>query len=332
MKSVSPTGSARKVSITIVIAYKYPNLQNDFDTFCTKYGLPKYTLNIISLGTKNDDGWAQEECLDVQWAYAMNPNADIRVIEAATSGFYDLLNAVKYASDETKGKTDIISMSWGADEFNGENRYDSYFSNPNICYLASSGDSNTCSWPSISPNVLACGGTTLNTTNSTKRISETTWTSAGCGISQYYSQPGYQQNVSGLTKYKNRTIPDISAVANPQTGVSIVYNGVVQKNIGGTSVSCPVLAGMLSIGIQKRLNANKYSLTTAPSKSSVRQINLLQQLLYKTIYGNSTSYKQTFYDVTTGKNGNYTSGGGIDMPTGLGVPYSDVLSQSIVNM
>jgi subtilase family serine protease len=336
--NIVPLPGVRKVSITIIIAFSYPNLQNDFNTFCKNNSLPPYKLNIVSLGNKQNQGWAIEECLDVQWAYGMNPNANIRVVEAASSSLGDLLGAINYANNPSNGITDIISMSWGANEFQGQTNYDSYFSNPNICYLAASGDANLANWPATSPNILACGGTTLNA-SSTKRISETTWSSAGCGVSKYYSKPLYQANIPQLSSFTNRCIPDLAAVANPSTGVQFVYGGNTYV-VGGTSVSTPVNAGMLSIAIQQRLNIGKNSITTSQALAPNNQTSpLLQNIIYQTIYTKNNNspnsifnYNTNFYDVTQGSDGNYTIiGGGIDVPTGLGVQNCASLAISIRN-
>jgi len=328
--------TTRKPVITIVIAYHYANLQKDFNTFCQNNNLPSYTLQIEDLGKGNTNqtsintGWAQEECLDVQWAYAMNPNAIIRVVAAKSSSPAHLFYAVQYAStSSTYGQVpDIISMSWGAPEFKGQNNYDSVFSNPNICYLAASGDSNYVGYPSSSPNVLSCGGTSLHLNNDNTRSRETTWPSAGCGASLYTSKPLYQKSINNITKYAKRCIPDIACVANPNTGVAVVYNSITYI-FGGTSVSTPMFAGILSLGIQNRLNKNKQPITTVLTNTN--QKNLLQNLLYTKIYNNGSNltYTNNFYDVTSGQDGNYLGGSNFDVPTGLGVPKVSALIQSI---
>jgi subtilase family serine protease len=333
---VLPKQSVRPVSITIVIAYTYPNLQNDFNLFCSSYGLPQSKLNIVTMpDAKQDSGWAQEECLDVQWCYAMNPNATIRVVEAKSAGFSDMVNALTYANNSKNGITDIISMSWGSNEFGRQqiNLDKQCFTNSSICYLAASGDTNSVSWPSTCPNVISCGGTTLNSnSNVTARDNETTWIYAGCGLSVVYDKPNYQFSLPTISKYTKRCIPDISAVANQSTGVSVVYNGKYYT-FGGTSVSTPVLAGVLSLGVQQRLNSGKSSITSVQTSST--QSNLLQNLLYKTIYSNPNSYRNNFYDVTKGIDGKdpsgkyYIAGSKHDIPTGLGVPLGNGFVTSV---
>ena len=337
---VYPT--SKKVSIAIIIAYHYNNLQKDFDTFCKQYGLPQYTLNIINLGkpTNVNSGWQLEECLDVQWSYAMNPNANISVIEAKSNTIYDLCNAVQYANNM---RTDIVSMSWGCSEFVGQSTFDSFsFSNPSVCYLAATGDLNVPCWPALSPNVIACGGTTLS---SISPLTQSTWVSAGCGVSNIYAMPNYQavpcKTSVTMKQYTKRCIPDISCVANPNLGVSVFYGGQWWV-VGGTSVSTPIIAGVLSIAVQTRINNKKVAITSAYTKT---QQNLLQNLLYITIYGNSyaqepnnqtlpptQAYSANFFDNINGSDGIYVASTGIDMAVGLGSPNWGNLVKSVALM
>jgi len=314
--------------VTITIAYTYPNLQKDFDTFCENYGLPLKKLKIVSLGTEEDSGWAMEECLDVQWVYAMNPNATIQVVEAASSSFDDMFAGVQYASNPPPGslltKPDIISMSWGAGESPAQTLYDKYFSDKSICYLASSGDNNFCCYPSTSKHLLSIGGTTLYLDPSNIRTKETTWMSAGCGVSSVFTKPSYQNDMTSLSKYGNRVIPDLSGVANASTGVCVVYGGSTSI-VGGTSVSCPIMAGILSIAFSYRKELNKKSFTTVEKEE-----NNLQKFLYK-LYKNKQVYSSNFYDITIGKDGDYQSEKGYDIATGLGVPIGATLIKTLID-
>jgi len=314
--------------VTITIAYTYPNLQKDFDTFCKKYGLPLKKLKIVSLGTEEDSGWAMEECLDVQWVYAMNPNATIQVVEAASSSFDDMFAGVQYASNPPTGsplkKPDVISMSWGAGESLIQTFYDKYFSDKSICYLASSGDNNFCCYPSTSNNVLSIGGTTLYLDGNNNRTKETTWMSAGCGVSSVFTKPSYQNNMILLNKYKKRVIPDVSGVANASTGVCVVYDGSTYI-VGGTSVSCPIMAGILSIAFSYRKELKKKSFTTVNGVN-----NNLQKFLYN-LQKTPQVYTTNFYDIIIGKDGEYQSGKGHDIATGLGVPIGSKLIKTLID-
>jgi len=334
---VAPTGDHRQVIITIVIAFHYADLQADFNTFCDTYSLPRAVLDIYTFpgaGTGTDAKWATEECLDVQWAYALNPNAKIRVIEAIDNGAQNMYNAVNYASDPAYGPTDIISMSWGSYEYNSESSSDVYFNNPTICYLAATGDDIKLNYPAISPNVLACGGTSLYYDKGVRE--ETTWNKAGTGVSEFISKPSYQNGVSALSAYTNRCAPDVSATANPQYGVNVYYSGNNGfRQYGGTSVATPVIAGMLSNLIQTMINYDVFTLTPYRYITTVADpmegIVSLQEFMYKFIYSNSTMYPKCFHDIKIGTDGPYSASTGYDIPTGLGSLNCGELGTAIVS-
>src|SRR5262249_33128968 len=112
-------------------------------------------------------------------------------------------------------------------------------------------------YPSVSPLVVAVGGTTLNVTGTT-RTSETGWSygsdsfcpscASGGGISSTYSQPPWQQ---GVQSTGFRAAPDVSSDADPATGVSVndPFDGGWFV-VGGTSLSSPTWAGFIAIANQ----------------------------------------------------------------------------------
>ena len=131
--------------------------------------------------------------------------------------------------------------------------------NPNVTFLASTGDSGArpVFWnrlPSVDPNVIGVGGTTLSVTGSDGYGGETAWYGGGGGISNYFSEPSWQDSVQS-TGF--RTVPDVSADANPETGAAIyepvVYGGWVE--VGGTSLSSPLWGGMTAVADQGRVIA-----------------------------------------------------------------------------
>ena len=319
--TVIPIKSKNTPNITIIIAYHYPHLQRDFNIFCTEFCLPSKTINIINLTGSNDNsstqnGWDTEVCLDVQIAYSINPNANIVVIEAKSNSLEDLLDAINYANGLPN--THIVSMSWGCDEFLGETNYDNYF-NKNICYTVSSGDTNLPSFPAVLSGVVAVGGTTLTLNPKNIRKSEYTWTEAGCGYSNYISKPSYQNKIN---KKNYRCIPDVSLVGNPFTGVQIYCNGCWYI-VGGTSVSNPIFAGIISLSNCDRLNKGKKILNSSNYT--------LQNYMYQTL-NNNLIYNKDFFDITKGKDGSYSAGIGFDEATGLGVPNGINFVNDLLNL
>src|SRR5262249_46695994 len=141
-----------------------------------------------------------------------------------------------------------ISMSWSGGESSGDlNTNTAHFPQGNgIVYFGSSGDTGgVTGYPATSTNVVAVGGTSLNLDSSPNFVSETGWSGSGGGPSKYQPKPSYQAGVEN-TNASFRSVPDVSADADPNTGVLVVWNGGGYI-FGGTSVSCPCIAGMVNL-------------------------------------------------------------------------------------
>jgi len=130
--------NSKKVTIAIVIAFTYPNLKSDLLTYWQNpinFGPSSSppTINVYTTpGAKQNSGWAQEECLDVQMVCTINPNANIWVVEAKSDSLTDLTNAVNYATNTIKA--DVVSMSWGQNEMAQLSSYNTIFTNTSVCY------------------------------------------------------------------------------------------------------------------------------------------------------------------------------------------------------
>ena len=309
-------GNGSGQTIAIVDAYNDPNLASDVATFSSKFGLPAANLKVVSqTGTSTlpatSADWSLEISLDVEWAHAIAPQANILLVEAKSSSLSDLLTAVNYARNYTG--VSVVSMSWGTDEFRGETSYDSYFTTPTghtgVTFVASSGDSGTTTWPSVSSNVLAVGGTTLTLTSSGTYSSETAWSDSGGGVSSYEALPSYQKMI-GISA-SGRVTPDVSYDADPNSGF-LVYDSVAASGssgwmvIGGTSAGAPQWAGIVAIANEGRV---------ANGLSTLTQANAMIYTLY------ATRSSQDFYDVTSGRNtSGFSAMKGYDAVTGLGSP------------
>jgi subtilase family serine protease len=313
------------ITIAIIIAYHYPNLQTDLNTYLSRYSLPPVTLNIINLDVISNNDWALEECLDVQMIASIAPGANIIVIEAVSSSLPDLQTAINTA---ITNKAKVISMSWGSQEFSIQNSYDTIFSNnPDIIFCASSGDTaDIVNYPSTSPNVISVGGSSLSLTTSNTRSTESVWSAAGAGFSKYSSKPKYQSNVNSTSN--KRSTPDIALTADPNFGV-IIYSSINggYMSVGGTSCACPMFAGMMAITNQLRVIVKK-SVLSSVSTSSL----CIQNYLYKTIYPNSTSYASNMYDITVGTDGTLIPGKGYDVCSGLGSVNANLLCSTLINI
>jgi subtilase family serine protease len=307
-------------TIAIVDAYDSPNIQADLDVFSSKFGLPTTTSNpsmftvAFASGTQPaaSPSWEQETSLDVEWAHAIAPNANILLVEAASSQVSDMFAAVDYAAT----RASVVSMSWGFYEGSGEVPYDSHFTKSGVTFLASSGDAGgRVEYPAASPYVVSVGGTSLKLDSTGNRTSETAWSSGGGGASRFESLPGYQSSF-GL-KYSGRATPDVAYNADPNTGV-LVYDSVSYLGMsgwliaGGTSAGAPQWAALVALADAGRSTSltplTSDSLTTSP--------------VYTAATG--SVYASNYNDITSGSN-KYSAGAGYDLATGLGSPKANNL-------
>lgn len=328
----TPTGGSQ--TIAIVDAYDNPNAAGDLAYFSDQFGLPLKTSQfkvVYASGAQPAEdktgGWELEEALDVEYAHAMAPNAKLYLVEADSNSDQDLFTAVTVATNLVRcGKTTTcpanatgkgeVSMSWGGSEFPGESSLDSFFTGTNVVYLAATGDAAGTIYPSTSPNVMAVGGTSNARSQWTgDLIAQIAWSDAGGGLSSYEPTPAFQKPIKSMTAGA-RAVPDVSAIANPTTGVwvydSFPYNGEVGPSswwiVGGTSVATPVWAGFLNNASTK---AGHFAVSTTAELTK----------LYEDL--NSKSYNSFFWDVNYGACGIYSglfSGKGYDLCTGIGTP------------
>jgi hypothetical protein len=318
-------GDGTGQTIAIVDAYSDPNIASDLHTFDQTFQLPDPSLTRVvqTLGNRTPStnaNWALETALDVEWAHAAAPGANILLVEAYSSTLSNLLSAVDYA--RSQAGVSVVSMSWGSSEFSSETGADGHFTTPTghsgVTFVASSGDNGApASWPAFSPNVLAVGGTTLTLDASNAWSNETGWSGSGGGISTYETQPSYQSSITlgGAA----RTNPDVALNADPNTGYS-VYDSVRLNGVsgwfvvGGTSASAPQWAGIIAVADQGLQLAGH---DTLDGRSQTLPL----------LYAVSSS---DFHDITVGNNG-YSAGPGYDLVTGLGSPIAPSIVQDLVN-
>ena len=231
-------------------------------------------------------------------------------------------------------------MSWGSDENSSDPAFDSHFTTPSghngVTFVASSGDDGAYSqtgsvamipqWPAVSPNVVGVGGTTLTTGADGSYISESGWGNAtssfslhgsGGGISQYESQPAYQQSVVTQSSTM-RCVPDVAMDADPNSGVPVYDSydfgtSTPWIQVGGTSLAAPMFAGLIALANQGRA-LNKLGTLDGPTGT------------LPTLYALPAS---AFHDITSGNNG-YAAGPGYDLVTGRGSPIANLLVNDLV--
>jgi subtilase family serine protease len=310
----STAGSGQTVAI--VDAYDDSTAEADLGTYRSTYGLPACTTangcfkKVNESGVQgsypsNNQSWSLEISLDLDMVSAICPKCHILLVEASSNSNADL-----YTSENTAARLGAteISNSYGGSESSSDPSSDSNFDHPGIAITASSGDGGYgVEFPAASPYVTAVGGTTLSRASNARGWTETAWSDAGSGCSAYETKPAWQTD-TGCAK---RTVADVSADADPNTGVNVYDSNCSELNsilgncfadwgvVGGTSVASPVIASVYAL---------------AGNAASVD-------------YGSYPySHSSSLYDVTSGSNGSCsptylcTAGAGYDGPTGLGTP------------
>jgi hypothetical protein len=304
----SSAGSGQRVYI--VDAYDDPNAASDLSTYRSQFGLPACTTGNGCFQKLNQNGqtsplpaansgWAGEISLDLDMVSAICPNCGITLIEANDNGS-NLYTAVQRAN--TLGAK-FVSMSWGGPEDGTEASTDAtYFKSTGVVYTASTGDDGYSAgviYPSTSNRVVSVGGTSLSSSSNSRGWTESAWSGAGSGCSSDETKPSWQ---SGISACSRRADADVSAVADPNTGVAVyqTYGGSGWAVYGGTSASAPIIASTYALAGTPAAGTNPASLPYAHT-------------------GN-------LFDVTSGSNGSCSpstlchGGAGWDGPTGLGTP------------
>lgn len=255
----SPYGSR---AVAIVDAYHAPNARADLAVYAAQFGLPAVTeTNLViwycgvTLASCNqttppayNSGWEGEIHLDLQMVKALAPQAKLFLVEAKTNSYNNLMVAVDKAAQLVAAQGGgQVSLSWGGAEFSTQTNYDARFTGTNVVFFASSGDEPSVSWPSSSPRVVSVGGTSLSRNpTSLNLVGHSTWVEAGTGPSTIYPRPGFQNVIAGIVG-NHRATPDVSAVANPNTGVWVYISNQGGWNVfGGTSAASPVMAAIIN--------------------------------------------------------------------------------------
>ncbi len=277
--------------------------------------------------------------------HAMAPMANIVMVfwpSAATNGqfaqYLDHAMQVAAASPVNGAPVVAVSASYGSGEFTGENNStdDTLGTGAasTVALTVSTGDAGTVSFPAVSNNVIAVGGTGLYVNSARGHYQyETAWGglagdgAGGGGTSTIYSAPTYQ-TANGVNFSGKRAVPDVSLEADPAVPVSVydswdqaANGGSPWTAYGGTSVAAPMFAGVLGIAQSQRVAASKSVLNSV-------QINSAMYAAY-----NSPSYLNYFHDIVLGTNNNvstrnrvttrYNAAVGYDLATGIGSPIGN---------
>lgn len=305
-----PAAAGAGQTVAIVDAFDDPTAEADLAVYRRQYGLPACTTANGCFAKVNQDGqasplpmpdpnWSVEISLDVDMVSAACPGCHILLVEGDDAAMQSLGAAEDSAAQSGAA---AVSNSYGLGEFNGMDQYASHYVHPGVPILASSGDSGfrAAFFPAVLGNVIAVGGTSLTRAANARGWSESAWSGAGSACSAWIPKPVWQHDPHcGM-----RTVADVSAVADPKTGLA-VYDTTVPRGlpgwlvVGGTSASAPFVAGVIGLAG----TAGKYNDASS---------------LY--------AHAGELFDATGGSNGycgkDYLCTGvrGYDAPTGLGSP------------
>ncbi|SDP03140.1 hypothetical protein SAMN04515671_2731 [Nakamurella panacisegetis] len=290
-------------TVAIVDAYDDPTAAADLGVYRSQYGLSACTTangcfrKVGQTGgavPRTNAGWAQEISLDLDMVSAACPDCKILLVEAKSASFADLGTAVNYAA--TQGVVAISNSYGGSDSASS-----SAYNHPGIAITASTGDGGYgVESPASFGTVVAVGGTSLSKASNTRGWTESAWSGAGSGCSTLNAKPTWQTSV---TQCSGKANADVSAVADPNTGVAVYDSTAYQGSkgwmvFGGTSASSPIIASVYALSG----NTSGYPASYTWAHSS------------------------SLNDVTSGSNGTCstaiwcTAGTGWDGPTGLGTP------------
>lgn len=357
-------------TIVIVDAYGSPTIQSDlaiFDRTVANLPDPPSFRVVYSGGTPSINlnnatqlGWAEETTLDVEWAHAAAPGANIVLVVANNDQGNTIQAAQQYAIGIAPQS--VLSLSFGVQEAainSGANNtqlaaahaiyQQAASAASNVTVIASAGDFGSTGgftfanpqYPASDPYVLGVGGTNLTLFNNGKYRNEAAWNDGiGCtspcgatgGAASSIWTP-FDNEAAVTNDAAHRRVADVAYDA--ADSAVVVYIGFSAPGvtpglyaIGGTSVGPPAYAGIVAI-------ANQLRRSLSPSKAALGYVN---PQLYQLYAAQQASKAPPFHDVTGGSNIFFSgitccsAGGGYDMPTGLGSPNVNNLLNMLVNV
>jgi subtilase family serine protease len=291
-------------TVAVVTAYNDPKAASDLAIYRKAAGLKACTTKNGCFRKVNQAGgkampktnraWAGETSLDIEMVSAACPACKILLVQAKTASPANLAEAEDYAATQ---KVSAISNSYAVTD----SQYGSAYDHPGIAIVAAGGDSGYgAAWPASYNTVIAVGGTSLKKAHNARGWKETAWRGGGSLCATSSVKPGWQ---TAKAKCAGKAVSDVSAVADPNTGVAVYigtkYAGTSGWQVtGGTSVASPIIAAVYAM-----------SGRTAGYPASY-----------------TWAHASALHDVTKGKNGRCstavwcTAGKGWDGPTGLGTP------------
>lgn len=325
--------------------------QQDMDTFADSFTLPRFAPEVIGGMPERRGGEAN---MDLQVIHAVANDAKLVLVNARSTttndgggAFQKLGQLMESVDQKYPGAIWSFSIGWGCDRLftasdfapvraalrkavaNGTTAFNA---TGDLAGLDCKGGHAFSERPSPDdvgvdavgslPEMTAVGGTRLSTDAEGRWLSEQSWYNipltlgtAG-GASTLFPRPPWQTVGIGSELPDQRLVPDISAVADPFTGVRIVFNQNVSVG-GGTSQAAPIWAGLAALMNQKLVSKG-----TPP-------LGELNPTLYRV--AKATRLPPGIRDINFGGNAISISGTtGYDMVTGLGTPNVENLVKAIL--
>jgi len=385
------------VTIAIIDSFGNPNMESDLANFDTQMGLPhmcgepnaacgtgiptfqhmfwdgktevkQKPANAHDPGLQDRTAWTLETSLDVEWAHAIAPLANIVNITtnpAETQGVQGLpamMDAEQFVVDT--GQATVISQSFGAveDGFHGAqallNLRHAFISaaSAGVTVVASSGDGGsanspktpvknpsnfpfpTVNWPASDPLVTAVGGTYLCTEPVSGSGIDSSDPPAACQSHPGVREVGWIDSGGGFshvfsTPAYQSSLPAGSTAIGSMRGVPDVAWQASART--GTLVydTAPGSGGWFIVGGTSASSPQFSGLVAIADQIAGHGLGQINPTLYKLASG--PNYSSYFYDVTTGNNQadpsvpGYPATTGWDPVTGLGTPNAAALAPAL---
>ncbi|HXM44699.1 MAG TPA: S53 family peptidase [Bryobacteraceae bacterium] len=320
---------------------------SDLNTYFQGLGIATPSITAVSVdGVTNQPAPGQdspdtEVMLDIEVSGAVAPGANV-VVYFSNFTEQGWVDAVTTAVHDSVHNPSVLSISWGyaegqsiwsAGAIQAVNEAFQAAAAMGVTVCCAAGDDGSrdqvddglahCDFPASSAFVLACGGTTLQSSGAGV-ASETVWNdgpnggATGGGISDSIDLPTWQANAHVPPSVNpggriGRGVPDVAGNADPETGYQILADGQ-SGVVGGTSAVAPLWAGLIAL-INQKLGTH---------------VGFLNPLLYSQL-----ATASALNDITVGNNditgqiGGYSAGPGWDACTGYGSPNGAAIGNSL---
>ena len=324
--------------------------QEDLDTFADTSGLPRFTPVLIGGQPPEAHG---ETAMDLQVAHAIAPDARLVVVNARPTvegdGAYEKIGRMFEEADrQFPGAVWSLSIGWGCEAFVSaadlapvqaalaaaqRNGTSAFTASGDTAGLECKGRDEWSAPPGPDdigldavaslPEMTSVGGTTLSTGPRGQWVTEHAWVDSPLsqgtsgGVSALFDRPEWQARLAvERDTERQRLTPDVSAVADPFTGVRFIFK---QQEVigGGTSQSAPIWAA-LTVLMNQYLVAN-----------GGRPLGNVNPQLYRVATGSNLP---GFRDVRRGGNAVDVSQRGYDLVTGLGSPNTYNLARNLLDL